>query len=304
MAVPTITSVTPSAGPAAGGDLVRVTGTDFAAAVEVLFDGVLATVESLRDEAGVSIADIRTPAHADGTVDVTVRNLDGSGVPVPGEEATLAAAYRFLRARIAEESNLTRIVRELLQRLRREVLDATSISVSVDYDDTVIDGVNVIALAQLPAVVLSGPSIDENRFFSSNVPHEDAVAGSAGPELLRRRPPFTVDLEFTITGASNRTVELLNLMAAVATFLNRTRWLELLRDPGDAAKGSVRWEMDPQGEYRTRLDGPDDVRAFTCGFVVRGFDIDEGLPLDLGKAVDTAELETETIAPALPGGGP
>lgn len=304
MAVPTITSVTPSAGPAAGGDLVRVTGTDFAAAIAVLFNGVPATVESLRDEAGASIADVRTPAHADGSVDVTVRNLDGGGVPVPGEEATLAAAYRFLRARIAEESNLTRIVRELLQRLKRDVLDATSISVSVDYDDTVIDGVNVVAPAQLPAVVLSGPRIDENRFFSSNVPHEDAVAGSAGPELLRRRPPFTVDLEFTITGASNRTVELLNLMAAVATFLNRTRWLELPRDPDDATKGSVRWEMDPQGEYRTRLDGPDDVRAFTCGFVVRGFDIDEGLPLDLGKAVDTAELETEAIASALPGGGP
>src|SRR5690606_11751880 len=101
MAVPTITAVTPSAGPAAGGDLVRVTGTDFAAAVEVLFDGVPATVESLRDEAGVSIADVRTPAHADENVDVTVRNLDGSGVPVPGEEESLAAAYRFLRARIA-----------------------------------------------------------------------------------------------------------------------------------------------------------------------------------------------------------
>jgi hypothetical protein len=62
--------------------------------------------------------------------------------------------------------------------------------------------------------------------------------------------------------------------------------------------------MDPQGEYRTRLDGPDDVRAFNCGFVVRGFDLDEGLPFDLGKAVDTTELETEAIAPALPGGGP
>ena len=83
MAVPTITSATPGAGPAAGGDLVRVTGTDFAATVEVLFDGVLATVESLRDEAGVGIADVRTPAHADGSVDVTVRNLDAGGVPVP-----------------------------------------------------------------------------------------------------------------------------------------------------------------------------------------------------------------------------
>lgn len=304
MAVPTITTVNPTSGPTAGGDLVRITGTDFAAAIDVLFGGVPATVASLRDEAGVSIADVRTPPHADGSVEVTVRNLDGSGVPIPGEEATLAAAYRYLRASISDESDLTRLVRRLLQKLKREVLEATSISVSVDYDDTVIDGVNVIAMAQLPAVVLSGPRIDENRFFSTNVPHEDAVVGSAGPELLRRRPPFTVDLEFTITAASDRTVELLNLMAAVATFLNRTRWIEMPRDPDDAAKGNVRWEMDPQGDYRTRLDGPDDVRAFNCGFVVRGFDLDEGLPFDLGKAVDTTELETGAIAPALPGGGP
>ena len=27
------------------------------------------------------------------------------------------------------------------------------------------------------------------------------------------------------------------------------------------------------------------MRAFTCGLVVRGFDVDEGLPLDLGKRV-------------------
>ena len=121
---------------------------------------------------------------------------------------------------------------------------------------------------------------------------------------MRRRPPYTVDLEFTVTAASDRTVELLNLMAAVATFLNRSRWIEMPRDPGDISKGNARWEMDPQGEFRTRLDGPDDVRAFTCGFVVRGFDIDEGLPRDLGKAVDTTELDTEAIAPALPGGSP
>jgi hypothetical protein len=95
---------------------------------------------------------------------------------------------------------------------------------------------------------------------------------------MRRRPPYTVDLVFTLTAASDRTVELLNLMAAVATFLNRNRWVELPRDPGDPGAGTTRWEMDPEGEFQTRLDGPDDVRVFSCGFVVRGFDIDEGLP--------------------------
>ena len=214
----------------------------------------------------------------------------------------MAGAYRFHRSRLVQESDLTRLVRALLRKLKTQVLEATSISVSVDYDDTVIDGVNVIALAQLPAVVLSGPRIDENRFFSTNVAHEAAVLGENGPELLRRRPPYTVDLEFTITAASDRTVELLNLMAAVATFLNRSRWVEISRDPSGVTKGTVRWEMDPQGEYRTRLDGPDGVRAFSSSFVIRGFDIDEGLPLDRGKAVDSAELETELLVPPIPGG--
>ena len=68
-------------------------------------------------------------------------------------------------------------------------------------------------------------------------------------------------------------------MAAVATFLNRNRWIELQRNPSDAAReDSVRWELDADGEFRTQLAGKDDVRAFTCGFVVRGFDVDEGLP--------------------------
>ena len=47
--------------------------------------------------------------------DSLLRNLDENGVPIPGEEATLAAAYRFLRPRIVSESDLTRLVRTLLR---------------------------------------------------------------------------------------------------------------------------------------------------------------------------------------------
>ena len=301
MAVPALTGVSPLSGPAGGGDLVRLTGSGFAPQVSVLFGDAPAEVLSVREEAGVSVADVRTPAHADAVVDVTLRNLDAAGDPIPGEEATLAGAYRFLRPRIVAEADLTRLVRTLLRELKREVIENVSITVSVDYDDTTVDGLNVVAISKLPSLVLSGPRVAENRFFSTNEPHEDVVPGPAGPELMRRRPPYTVDLSFTLTAASDRTVELLNLMAAVATFLNRNRWVELPRDPDDPGAGAARWEMDPEGEFQTRLDGPDDVRVFTCGFVVRGFDIDEGLPLDVGKAVAATELETDAIAP---GGGP
>jgi len=228
---------------------------------------------------------------------ITLSSLDAAGNPVPGEEASLQDAYRYLRPRIVREADLTRLVRGLLRELKKQIIANASMTVSVDYDDTTIDGLNVVAISRLPSVVLSGPKVGENRFFSTNEPHEDVVPGSSGPELLRRRPPFTVDLSFTITAASDRTVELLNLMAAVATFLNRNRWLELPRDPDDDGAGTVRWEMDPEGDFQTRLDGPDDVRAFNCGFVVRGFDLDEGLPLDLGKAVAELGLDTEAIPP-------
>jgi hypothetical protein len=301
MAVPTLSSVSPATGPTAGGDVVRLTGTGFAAEVAVLFGDAPAEVLSVRDEADVWLADVRTPAHADAVVDVTLRNLGAAGDPVPGEEAVLAGAYRFLRPRIVAESDLTRFVRKLLRELKRQVIENVSITVSIDYDDTTVDGMNVVAISKLPSLVLSGPRVAENRFFSTNEPHEDVVPGPAGPELMRRRPPYTVDLSFTLTAASDRTVELLNLMAATATFLNRNRWVELPRDLDDPDAGVVRWEMDPEGEFQTRLDGPDDVRVFTCGFVVRGFDIDEGLPLDVGKAVAETELETEPIAP---GGAP
>ena len=104
-----------------------------------------------------------------------------------------------------------------------------------------------------------------------------------------------MDLVFTLTVASDRTVELLNLMAAVATFLNRNRWIEMVRDPNVPDSETVRWEMDPSGEFRTRLDEGDDVRVFTCGLVVRGFDIDEGWPLDLGHIVETVQVDSHPL---------
>ena len=300
MAIPTLASATPGTGPASGGDLVRLVGTGFAPSVAVRFGERAATIVAVREEAGVSLADVRTPAHEARVVDVELQNLDANDVPVAGESVLLAGAYRFARATVAREADLTRIIRQLLRELKRQVLANVSATVSVDYDDTVIDGLNVIAMAKVPSLVLSGPTLRPNRFYSANVPHEDVVAGSSGPELVRRKPPYTVDLVFTLTAASERTAELFNLMAAVATFLNRNRWLELPRDPNDAARGVARWELDADGEFRTQLGSKDDVRAFTCGFVVRGFDVDEGLPLDLGKAVTDPQLQTQPFAGGAP----
>ena len=300
MAVPIIHSISPSTGPASGGDLCRVTGEDFGTNVNVRFGDTLATILTLREEAGFSIADVRSPLRDDGIVGITLTNLDEAGLPIPGESVTLPNSYRFLRPRLVRESDLTRLVRALIQQLKRQVLANTSITVSVDYDDTTVDGLNVVAMATLPSLVLSGPRLSESRFFSTNVPFEDVVDGVSGPEQRRRQPVFTVDLGFTITAASESTIELLNLMAAVATFLNRNRFIAMLRDAEQPGLGEVRWEMEPDGDFRTNLRDRAGVRAFTCGFAVRGFDVDEGLPLDLGKAVDETTFETTVLEEASP----
>jgi len=301
MAIPVLQSLSPTTGPSSGGDLLRLVGTGLAPAVVVRVGGLIAPVVTLRFEAGAGIVDVRTLAHEPGVIDVELVNLDAGGVEVPGERAVLVGAYRFARPVVAREADLTRVIRQVLRELKRQVLANVSATVSVDYDDTTVDGLDVIAMAKVPALVLAGPTLRRNRFYSVNVPQEDVVPGVGGPEVLRRKPPSTVDLLFTLTGASDRTVELFNLMAAVAAFLNRNRWLELPRDPDDASKGTVRWELDADGEVRTQLAGRDDVRAFSCGFVVRGFDVDEGLPLDLARAVGgAAQLDTRPI----PGGAP
>jgi len=291
MAVPVLSGVTPASGPTSGGDLVRLTGSGFAERAQVRFGDALASFVRVHGEAGTSFADVRTPARSEGVVDVEIANLDGDGTPIPGEVALLAGAYRYVRPRTAREADLTRLVRRLLQELKRQIAANVSASVSVDYDDTPGDGLNLIAMASLPAIVLSGPTLRPNRFYSTNVPHEEAVATPSGPELVRHKPPYTVDLVFTLTVSAARTAELLNLMAAVATFLNRNRSIELERDAEDSTRGMVSWELDPDGDFRTDLAGPGDVRAFTCGLLIRGFDVDEGLPRDRGKAVDETELE-------------
>ena len=247
MTVPIIDQITPSSGPTSGGDTVRIVGRNFSSQVQVLFGGIAGEILFVNLESESQVVDVRTPPHEPGYVDVEIINLDESGALVSGEEAKSSESYRYVREEIVKESLLTRLIRRLLRNLKKQLLLNTSLTVSLNYDDTFLDGMNIIAMAELPSVVLSGPRVRENKFYSTCEAQQTLVDGELGLEVIRHRPPFTVDLEFTLTVASNSTVELLNLMAATATFLNRNRWLELPRDPANLLVDIIRWEMDPAG---------------------------------------------------------
>ncbi|MBO9661464.1 IPT/TIG domain-containing protein [Dokdonella sp.] len=86
LAAPAITSVSPGAGPAGGGQSVTITGTNLAGATSVTFGGTAATVTG--NTATQIVA--TTPAHAVGAVTVAVTTPGGSG--------SKANAYTYLAA--------------------------------------------------------------------------------------------------------------------------------------------------------------------------------------------------------------
>jgi hypothetical protein len=85
---PTVTAVAPASGPWPGGTAVTITGTNFVSGATVTFGGTAATGVNVVDATSITAT---TPAHAGGTVDVTVTNPDtGSG--------TLSSGYTYTAA--------------------------------------------------------------------------------------------------------------------------------------------------------------------------------------------------------------
>ena len=74
VAPPTVTTVSPTSGPSAGGTAVTLTGTDFTTGATVTFGGVAATNVIVVSATSITLT---TPAHSAGAVTVVVTNPDG-----------------------------------------------------------------------------------------------------------------------------------------------------------------------------------------------------------------------------------
>jgi hypothetical protein len=321
MAVPSITSVTPSSGPTGGSLLVEIAGTGFRLPDPPPATGpapaspptirVIVGGRSARDvrviDAGL-LSCLVPPGDA-GPADVVVQNLDATGAPIPGEEATTAGAFTYVLHPLTPEADLTRLVRTLLQELKRQVLVNAVLTVHTDFDPETGDELHLAQLAQLPALVLVGPELAEDRFLSLNQLPEQATSPD---RFARRRVPYTVDLGFTLVGVSDHTTELLNLIAATQLFFHRNKFLDMPRDPSNAFAGSVRYEMDftPDGDLKvTSQPNESNVRSFSGRFVVRGFDLEDlaglagGDIVERGAPVDAVVLQpAQQTAPRVPVG--
>ena len=248
----------------------------------------------------------RIPVGDAGPANVVVRNLDDAGQPIPGEAATLAAGFAYALGLLTPESDLARLVRTLIRELKRQVLDNVVLTVQTDFDADTGEELHLAQIAAYPALVLVGPELAEDRFFSLNRMPE-APAGSEG--FIRRRVPYTVDLGFTLVGASDHTLELLNLMASAQLFFHRNKFLDMDRDPAGPGAGQVRYEMDftPDGDLKvTSQPNESNVRSFSGKFVIRGFDLEDlagvvdDSVVERGARVEDVVLQPQQTRPSLP----
>jgi hypothetical protein len=84
---PTVTGVTPSSGPATGGTVVTILGTNFTGTSQVRFGGVPAASFKVNSDTSITAT---SPAEAPGTVDVTVYNA-GASATGPADKFTFTA---------------------------------------------------------------------------------------------------------------------------------------------------------------------------------------------------------------------
>lgn len=182
-------------------------------------------------------------ARSVGAYDVVVQNLDDDGAPIAGEYAVAESAFAFVLPDLSADSDLSRVVEALVLELRRQVIREVVVSVHSDYDAETGDALNVADVATLPALILAGPQLVENRFYSENGQQEVEVDDET---FVTRAVPYVVDAIFRVYGLSDRRRELLNLSQAVLRFFRKNPYLSVQRNPLDATAGVVRFEIDFQ----------------------------------------------------------
>lgn len=309
MAAPTLTSITPSSGHTGGRQLVELLGTNFRLptapaalgktsapkpTVRVMIGGEEAlNVRVLSATKLWCLTPIHDPTTA--PVAVTVQNLNDAGAPIAGELATLSAAYSFVRPKITDEfeADLTRLVRTLIRELKRQVVAEVALTTHTEYDAETGDQLNLAELAKLPGLILVGPELPENKFYALQGTQYDEIPGDPNGGFMERRPPETVDLVFDLIGVSDKTIELLNLVAVVKLFFEKNQRLTMARDANDASKGKVAYELRAQ-EFRVAPTANNsNVRTFSSRVTIVGFDLEDMAGLPQGSIPGAPAGDTE-----------
>lgn len=308
----TLTGISQATGATGGRYLVRVTGTDFPVPPVPVSNGAPAPEPA--QTFGLAVADVTgafrlctdvavlspteaigvMPTGAAGAATIVVANFTTSEVAF----AANLFAYVLPDLTKAVDRPVLRVVEQLVTDLRREVTKNVSVTTSADYDGTPGDGLNIITNAELPHVVLVGPTTNENRFHSLNARRTKVTGNTTWAQF---RPATTVDLSFEVVVVADASTEAMALMHEVVAFFERNIFLTItvnaLTTPANPGDDTASYEMDMVSSFEG-LGEPNasNLRQLSGKIVIRGIDIDDQNPL-VGQGAtltdDTQILGTE-----------
>jgi hypothetical protein len=284
MPVPTITSVSPSV-MFAGGQLITITGTNFRIAypppsVNGVLPPPLPTV--LVTVGGREARRAQVPSSTEiqamippldiGPVSVTVQNLDVAGVAIPGEVVTRTSLLEVQRADLTLDSDLTRLERTLILELQRQIHPNVLKTAATDFDASPVDSPNMVEIGELPALVLQGPQVIDNRPYDIDL----GLIRNSGANWTKHRIFKVVNLTYRFVGMDNSQIRNMNIQTLMLQFLQNNPFIEMLRDEADPSKGWIQYEMAQVGEFTTFTgSSSSDIRGFSGSLVIRGFVVED-----------------------------
>lgn len=297
MAIPTVTSITPSSGLTGGESFIIIEGTNFDLAevgeVEVLFGTEPAELVQVRSS---TVLGVKTPRHDVGTVDITVTNKATS------ESVVVSNAFTFVRPSLTrQDTELQRLTEELITIMRIEIMQnvwAQIGSSHTDYATEESSQVNKEYQSTLPVIILKGPDLQENRFYSVNF-GITTINDTTG-ETNKYHEPYTVDVIFTLVGAARNRQEASSLYRETINFFRRNEFIKVKRplDSPIQDKKEI-YEMDivrPGFSFLPSIEDEMNIFQFSGEIMIRGFDIFEDQPFEQSKRVS----ETTPSIPGLP----
>lgn len=306
MAEPWIDSISPNTGLPGGRYLLTIIGGDFelppsppvagfvgggvpetvrieingerAAAVKVWTDGLITCL------APAFRGDPALLSAAPGLdVDVVITNLTGP------ESATYDGAFTYARQDFTRgDGPLAHVLRTLLREFRRQVLEYIAFSTQVDFDGSTADLLDVIELSRVPAIGLFGPKISENKFRRSC--ERPVSRDEPNLEFSVYRGPRVVDMEFEATIHAKGETQAAHLAEEFVQFFERNQRLSVDRDPDDASKGRVEFDMFlTDGPSRSGSPNDSDVLSYSATFRIEGVSIDADSPIAIDWGSITAD---------------
>ncbi len=312
MAVPTITGVSPSTGPAAGGDLVTITGTNFKIPTLVytiptptnITPTVSVTIggRAVRRVEVISATKIRVLTsrywHQDPRTDaftavsIVVSNLSSSGVVIPGEVVTKTSAYTYQRWVLGaprQDPPTSRIAKEFMQALAIEVERNTYRATSIDYGEE--GSAIVISEANLPSINVTMNIQKDIEYCAQDNYPEEILQNDGSYDLYEGGRTVQLVFDLLLAGATAGEAE--HLCQAVQDFIQVNPLLTCSADPtlyaGLEDGYPIEIWRDPQ---QTNSPGNSGMIVYSMEVRVRGI---RTLPDDPTQNVKTISTMTLTL---------